>query len=411
MSISTVNLYKQIPEDDQNYIESICRDFLINPQLSKESIAKDISEKTSLKVDRKSIVKIMNHLNLPDRDAEIVRQSKILIGKAKRSIMAEEDLNKIRNLFDSISNEELSKLINESSVTQVSQKFDTSIYYLTIILKERNIETRDIFTYKEIFELYQQKGFTKKDLKENYLDKNKSFNDFKSHISGVVGYNISDTSTYRLLKHLNILKSQDVIAFQQGKKSRKELLVNLEKLKKAGFDSRENLAKHYESNLSLTKRTLAEQLNNKIGENFFSVRWFGRHLDPFLSEDRLKGISRVEKEFQQELSKRFEKKNFSYNDRSLIKPYELDVVDGDSQIAIEFNGNYWHSDKFLLANHNMTSVEYHTMKELLCKDIGFTVLFIWEYDWENDSESILKAIDGYFKSGFISPLLSKKEYC
>lgn len=37
--------------------------------------------------------------------------------------------------------------------------------------------------------------------------------------------------------------------------------------------------------------------------------------------------------------------NISRNSRKIIAPYELDIVIPDKKIAIEFNGDYWHSTK------------------------------------------------------------------
>ena len=49
------------------------------------------------------------------------------------------------------------------------------------------------------------------------------------------------------------------------------------------------------------------------------------------------------------------------NDRQLIKPYELDIVIPELKLAIEFNGDYWHSKKFKADN-------YHQMKIDMCKE-------------------------------------------
>lgn len=59
------------------------------------------------------------------------------------------------------------------------------------------------------------------------------------------------------------------------------------------------------------------------------------------------------------------------NDRSLLKTHELDVYLPDLNLAIEFNGIYWHSEKFKDKN-------YHYEKWEKCKDKGIKLIQIFE---------------------------------
>ena len=82
--------------------------------------------------------------------------------------------------------------------------------------------------------------------------------------------------------------------------------------------------------------------------------------------------------------------NVITNDRALINPYELDIVIPSLKVAIEFNGNYWHS-----YNRPETTQEkyMHQRKHLLCKDKGIRLIQIFEYEWVNKRliiESMLK---------------------
>lgn len=62
--------------------------------------------------------------------------------------------------------------------------------------------------------------------------------------------------------------------------------------------------------------------------------------------------------------------------RTIIKPYELDIFIPALNTAIEFNGIYYHSEKFLDRN-------YHKMKHDLCKERGIRLIQIWEDDWRD----------------------------
>ena len=83
--------------------------------------------------------------------------------------------------------------------------------------------------------------------------------------------------------------------------------------------------------------------------------------------------------------------NLIENDKTLIAPYELDIVIPDKKIAIEFNGSYWHSAQ---AGKDKN---YHLNKTELCESKGYRLIHIFEWEWITKQEIIkekLKAILG-----------------
>ena len=72
------------------------------------------------------------------------------------------------------------------------------------------------------------------------------------------------------------------------------------------------------------------------------------------------------------------------SERSVINPYELDIYLPESGIAIEFDGLYWHSDKF-------KDKRYHQNKTLLCKDKNIHLIHIPELLWDK-KQNIIKSI-------------------
>lgn len=81
------------------------------------------------------------------------------------------------------------------------------------------------------------------------------------------------------------------------------------------------------------------------------------------------------------------------NIKTIIHPYELDIYIPDKKIAIEFNGLYWHSDKF-------KDKQYHTHKRKLCEEQGIQLIQIWESEWRDKKDltkSMLLAKLGIFK--------------
>ena len=69
-----------------------------------------------------------------------------------------------------------------------------------------------------------------------------------------------------------------------------------------------------------------------------------------------------------------ESNNIQYTcqNRKLIHPFELDIVIHDKQIAIEYCGLYWHSQV------NNKNESYHINKLILCGNVGYTLITIFE---------------------------------
>lgn len=62
------------------------------------------------------------------------------------------------------------------------------------------------------------------------------------------------------------------------------------------------------------------------------------------------------------------------SDREVLEGKELDIYLPDLNIAIEYNGVYWHSELYKERN-------YHLDKFLKCKEKGIHLIQIWEDDW------------------------------
>lgn len=76
------------------------------------------------------------------------------------------------------------------------------------------------------------------------------------------------------------------------------------------------------------------------------------------------------------------------NDRSLIKPKEIDILSKQNNFGIEFNGLYWHSDVI-----DKTTKYDLLNKTKLCKDLGVKLMHIYSDEWEykkNICKSMIK---------------------
>jgi very-short-patch-repair endonuclease/endogenous inhibitor of DNA gyrase (YacG/DUF329 family) len=79
--------------------------------------------------------------------------------------------------------------------------------------------------------------------------------------------------------------------------------------------------------------------------------------------------------------------NFERNNQRLIRPLELDFYLPDHNLAIEFNGLYWHSE--INGNKNKS---YHAEKTNQCLEHGVQLLTIFEDEWLNRKDIIVRHI-------------------
>lgn len=89
---------------------------------------------------------------------------------------------------------------------------------------------------------------------------------------------------------------------------------------------------------------------------------------------------------EKEIKNWLDKNSIEYitNDRTILVGKEIDIYIPDHNLAIEFNGLYWHSDKF-------KDKKYHYEKTIGCKSKGVSLIHIWEDDW-SFKKDIIKSI-------------------
>ena len=81
--------------------------------------------------------------------------------------------------------------------------------------------------------------------------------------------------------------------------------------------------------------------------------------------------------FEQDIANILDRFSIQYvsNSRSQIYPKELDIFIPSYNLAIECNGNFWHSEL------QGKDKQYHIFKTTECKKKGIDLIHIWEYEW------------------------------
>lgn len=78
--------------------------------------------------------------------------------------------------------------------------------------------------------------------------------------------------------------------------------------------------------------------------------------------------------------------NIKVNNRKILKGLELDLFLPDYNLAIEFNGNYYHSS----LNKDR---HYHFNKSFACEQKGIRLIHIYQYQWDDPvKQAVLKSI-------------------
>ena len=81
------------------------------------------------------------------------------------------------------------------------------------------------------------------------------------------------------------------------------------------------------------------------------------------------------------------------NARNIISPLEIDLYYPDKKVAIEFNGDYWHSEKF-------KDNKYHRNKYIKCCENDIHLISVFERDWLDNKSFVKDAIMRAFNDQF-----------
>lgn len=93
--------------------------------------------------------------------------------------------------------------------------------------------------------------------------------------------------------------------------------------------------------------------------------------------------------------------NIQQNTRAVIPPQELDIYLPDYNLAIEYCGLYWHSERF-------KQRLYHRNKMRECNKIGIRLLTIFENEWIYNQEIVKSKILSVLKKNYRTTVFARK---
>lgn len=150
------------------------------------------------------------------------------------------------------------------------------------------------------------------------------------------------------------------------------------------------------------KEHLSQKLRKSMGE-FYKTEKGIENLKIFTSASKGKGTSKPEKELQ-EYVKSLES-NVTFNDRNAIhNGMELDIFVPDKKIAVEYDGNIWHSEAY--KRDGKTS---QINKTLACENLGIRLIHIFSDEWDIKQDivkSIIASALGHCEKKYMARKLS-----
>lgn len=134
----------------------------------------------------------------------------------------------------------------------------------------------------------------------------------------------------------------------------------------------------------------------KIGQNcFISAECYNEVMTVY--NYWRNGYSIFELQILDEIRKLYNGKIDIHN-KDIIYPKEIDIYLPELQLAFEIDGNYRHSSKF-------KNMYYHINKTNLCKKFGIRLVHIFEYEWQDDKQTVKQ----YIKNAITN--IAKTEKC
>lgn len=91
------------------------------------------------------------------------------------------------------------------------------------------------------------------------------------------------------------------------------------------------------------------------------------------------------------------------NSRSIIDNLEIDIFIPSFNLAIEFNGLFWHSEI-----HGHKNKKYHLTKTIKCLEKNITLIQIFEDEWFHNKELIKSKLKHLFKLNIHNKIYAKK---
>ena len=253
-----------------------------------------------------------------------------------------------------------------STISSLARKYSTSNATVRSWLKKYNIDIKPhSIASKEANSLHKNNVKPSKEEFENLYNRS----------------NIKELERYYKVSQSTIYEWIDLFCLERRSHSESCQIGKNKQFSSIRF-SKEFLENEYAS--VKTKRNLAEKLN--VSNSYIKKLFTEYSIET--KEDSV-NRSKAENDLFNFVVSNFPNDDIESNNRSIIYPYELDIVNHTKKIAIEYCGIYWHSEYSSGKPSN-----YHFKKFKECKDKGYKLITVFETDDIEKIKSLILKVMG-----------------
>lgn len=359
--------------------------YVTDMSISLTSLAEELTHKHGRRINRKVLSSELRSLGYARTRAQVA-ESKGVIGRLKKSVLEDADMEAARKAivtsYGSLESFVARVESGELSLEAVGRESGANSYFARKVLVEAGgspppAATAD--TYVHALERLASQGWTKAAITSAFNAPEFSRGDLLAKFRQFEP-TMSEKRFGKILDHLGLRMTEEQIKRAQGRRSRTMLEDGLAAVTDAGYTP-ESLAKLYDSDFAVRFADLFELVISKTSLPI-TERQIVRYVSPLTTSTTR---SREEHNFARWLESATEHKIIR-NDRKVLSGKELDFIIPALKLAIEFNGDYWHSDEFMFANHGCSSTSYHAAKADAAKKSDLTLVHVWESDWQKHRE-------------------------
>lgn len=193
-------------------------------------------------------------------------------------------------------------------------------------------------------------------------------------------------------------KTQQTCLAKYGKNSYTQTKTFIEQCKKKSLEEN-GVEYHFQKNIqnydiwqndNLFIEKVKELKNTKALSKFFNVDSSAINLR-IISTNSRQYIEQFRSYPEIEISELLDSLGINYtsNTREIITPFELDFYIPEHNMAIEFNGTFWHNSEYKANN-------YHQKKSMLAEEKGIFIYHIWQNEWDNNRDRIINQLKNLF---------------
>ena len=389
-------------------LHALGRKYTTDMSVSLTTLADAKAAELNRRVDRKVLSAELRALGYARTRAQVA-ESKKVIGRLRQDAITDADYAKVQakveEVFGTVESYVAQMASGETSIARAADVTGVGVYYARKVLLDAGGEIPPASaddTYVDSLKRVAEHGWDTEALTTVFNDPEFNRADLLAELQAV-DPSITEKRFGKMLNHLGLRMTEEQIRHAQGRRSRAMLADGLAAVEDAGYTP-ESLAKLYDDDFSVRFVDLYELVASKTDLSI-TERQIIRYVSPLTTSTTR---SREEHNFAKWLESATEHE-IVRNDRKVLQGKELDFIIPELGLAIEFNGDYWHSNRFMLVNHNCTAKEYHRRKLGNAAKAGLTLLFVWESDWAKSRSKVTEALSNVLTGGEVPDLLSKLE--